>query len=107
MVRLSGCERPSGAASARSPGGRRPVHDLGVAGTQPAWGPTKIAYVGPRGLWTANPDGSDPVEVASTGNDPAWSADGRRAYRLGLTSSTVVVGSTQVKLPFALVTSLA
>jgi hypothetical protein len=36
------------------------------------------------------------VEVASTGNDPAWSADGRLAYRLGLTSSTVVVGSTQV-----------
>jgi Tol biopolymer transport system component len=84
-----------------------PAHDLGVAGSEPAWGPSKIAYVGPHGLWTANPDGSDPVQVAAVGNDPAWSTDGRLAYRIGRLGTTVVVGSTHVTLPFASVTSLA
>ena len=101
----TGCDSPGELFTVPAAGGR--VDDLHLAGTEPAWGPTKIAYVGTKGISTANPDGSDPVQVATGGNDPAWSADGRLAYRLGLTSPTVVVGSTQVKLPFASVTSLA
>jgi Tol biopolymer transport system component len=78
--------------------------DLGIAGSGPAWGPSKIAYEG-RGIWTANPDGSNPTKVSSTGHDPAWSATGTLAYLFG--DSTVVVGSTHIRLPFSDVESLA
>jgi Tol biopolymer transport system component len=87
--------------------GGSPPHDLGVAGAGPAWGPERIAYVGEAGLTTANPDGSDPVVVASTGRPGAWSPDGRLAYLAGAYGTTVVVGSTQVQLPFAQVSSLS
>jgi Tol biopolymer transport system component len=97
------CSNPAELYTVPASGGT--PHDLGVVGSNPAWGPSRIAYQA-DGLWTANPDGSDPVKVASAGADPAWSADGRLAYRLGNTSKTVVVGSTQVTLPFASVTSL-
>jgi Tol biopolymer transport system component len=93
------------------PAGGGSVHDLGILGSEPAWGPSRIAYVGSdksdRGLWTANPDGTDPVKVATTGSQPAWSSDGRLAYLLVQGGTTVVVGSTQTKLPFAQVVSLA
>lgn len=86
-------------------------HDLGIAGYDPAWGPSRIAYVDATtagtGLWTANPDGSDPVKVAANGTAPAWSSDGRLAYRVGDRGATVVVDSAQVKLPFASITSFA
>lgn len=81
-------------------------HDLGLVGNDPAWGPSRIAYED-GGIWTANPDGSDPVRVAMDGDQPAWSADGRLAYRLNQFGPRVVVGSTQMTLPFASVTSLA
>jgi Tol biopolymer transport system component len=86
------------------------AHDLHVAGASPASGPSRIAYVDRSkspGIWTANPDGSDPVRVATSGVSPAWSADGRLAYLTGKQGTTVVVGSSQVTLPFAQVTSLA
>jgi Tol biopolymer transport system component len=86
------------------------AQDLHIAGDDPAWGPSRIAYVDrdkSPGIWTANPDGSDPVRVASSGASPAWSVDGRLAYLSGKQGTTVVVGSTQVTLPFAQVTSLA
>jgi Tol biopolymer transport system component len=98
----TGCDSEGELHTVPAAGG--PVHDLGVAGTEPAWGPSRIAYVGPHGLWTANPDGRDPVQVATTGNAPAWSTDGRLAYRIG---TTVVVGSTRTQLPFVQVASLA
>jgi Tol biopolymer transport system component len=85
-------------------------HDLHVAGDDPAWGPSRIAYVNrynALGIWTANPDGSDQLRVAKSGTSPAWSADGRLAYLFGKNGTTLVVGSTQVTLPFAQVTSLA
>ncbi|MFL5915112.1 MAG: hypothetical protein ACJ752_05680 [Gaiellaceae bacterium] len=82
------------------------AHDLQVPGASPAWGPSRIAYVD-RGIWTANPDGSEQVRVAKSGTSPAWSADGRLAYLLGSNGTTLVVGSSQVSLPFAQVTSLA
>lgn len=85
------------------------AHDLHLPGADPAWGPSRIAYVDQKapGLWTANPDGSDPVKVAKSGESPAWSADGRLAYLVGAKGTSVVVGSSQVSLPFAQVTSLA
>jgi hypothetical protein len=82
------------------------AHDLHVPGASPAWGPSRIAYVD-GGIWTANPDGSEQVRVATSGTSPAWSADGRLAYLLGGNGTTLVVGSSQVSLPFAQVTSLA
>lgn len=101
----SACDSPGELFTIPATGGK--PHDLGVAGADPAWGPSRIAYVGSAqsdtGVWTANPDGSDPVSVSKKGTLPAWSTDGRLAYMLG---TTVVVGSTQVKLPFAQVTSL-
>jgi Tol biopolymer transport system component len=99
------CDSPGELFTVPAAGG--PPHDLGVAGADPAWGPSRIAYEAQSGLWTANPDGSDPVQVAAKGDQPAWSADGRLAYRIGRFGTTVVVGSTQTKLPFASVTSLA
>lgn len=86
------------------------AQDLHVAGDDPAWGPSLIAYVDryqASGIWTANPDGSNPVRVAASGESPAWSADGRLAYLRGRNGTTVVVGSSQVTLPFTQVTSLA
>jgi Tol biopolymer transport system component len=101
------CNTPGELFTVPSAGGQ--AHDLGIAGTDPAWGPSRIAYVGSSdsdtGLWTANPDGSDPMQVAKKGTDPAWATDGRLAYLLN--PATVVVGSTQVKLPFTSISSLA
>jgi Tol biopolymer transport system component len=85
-------------------GGAR--HDLGVAGSYPIWGPTRIAYAGPEGLTTANPDGSDPIVVATLSGVRAWSSDGRLAYMAFDPSPTVIVGSQPVQLPFVQVTSL-
>jgi Tol biopolymer transport system component len=83
-------------------------HDLGIVGVEPAWGPSRIAYVGgnssDRGLWTANPDGSNRVLVAAHGTNPAWSPTGDLAYLVG---RNLVVGSSSATLPFARVTSLA
>lgn len=91
-----------------------PVHDLGIAGSQPAWGPSRIAYTvvagqtaADLGLWTANPDGTDPVRVADAGYSPAWSPDGRLAYLTHSKRGTLVVGSTQLTLPFASVSSVS
>jgi Tol biopolymer transport system component len=99
------CDSPGELFTVPAAGGT--PHDLGLVGSNPAWGPSRIAYEGTGGLWTANPDGSDPVKVATKGGQPAWSSDGRLAYRIGRFGTTVVVGSTQVTLPFALVTALA
>ncbi len=99
----SGCDSPAELYTVPAAGGA--VRDLGAAGAQPAWGPSRIAYVA-RGVWTANPDGTDAVRVGK-GSHPAWSADGRLAYLTGRSGTTVVVGSTQSQLPFVSVSSLA
>ena len=86
-----------------------PPQDSGIAGVGPAWGPSRIAYnrASDGVLVTANPDGSDPVEITPYGYAPTWSADGRLAYfsdapGAGAFGTTVVVvGSTTVNLPFA------
>jgi Tol biopolymer transport system component len=105
----SGCDSTPELFTISAAGGT--PHDLGIAGQSPAWGPSRIAYVGSEqsdhGLWTANPDGSDQRLVAQNGALPVWSADGRLAYVTGGGNLTVVVDATQVKLPFARVTSLA
>lgn len=97
------------------------VHDLGIAGSQPAWGPSRIAYVGAgqslpdEGVWTVKPDGTDPIHVTGglLSYSPAWSPDGRLAYLQGTRpyspasyGNTLVVGSTKTTLPFAAVSSL-
>ena len=84
------------------PAGGGTPHDLGVAGSQPAWGPTRIAYVY-GGVWTANPDGSDPTLVSPHGQSPAWSPTGQLAY---LDGKNIVIGSKVIQLPFTEVGSL-
>jgi Tol biopolymer transport system component len=88
------------------------LQDLGIAGDEPAWGPSRIAYVdsnSPHRVWTANPDGSGPVRVGD-GFSPAWSGDGRLAYLTypnGTTRGAILVAdSTRAALPFASVSSL-
>jgi len=101
------CDTPGELFSVPASGGT--PHDLGIAGYNPAWGPSRIAYTGSGesdpGLWTADPDGGNPTLVAKKGTLPAWAADGRLAYLLS--PATVVVGTTLVKLPFASISSLA
>lgn len=101
----TGCDNPGELFTIPASGGT--PTDLHLAGVEPAWGPTKIAYVGALdtsgGVWTANPDGSDPTLVSQHGHSPAWSATGQLAY---LTGTTVVVDTTQAKLPFARVGSV-
>ena len=63
------------------PAGRRTIS--ASPGNSPAWGPSRIAYVdssGPGALWTANPDGSDPVQVGEEGHRPGLGV--RRAPRV-------------------------
>jgi Tol biopolymer transport system component len=104
----TGCDTPPELYTIPTAGGTG--HDLGIAASAPAWGPKRIAYVvgDPHGdIWTANPDGTDPVEVAPDGRKPTWSSDGRLAYLSGSHATTAVVGSSRVTLPFASVASLA
>ena len=56
-------------------GGGSPTY-LSVRGTEAAWGPTRIAFVGDKGLTTADPSGANRVVVAKNGRDPAWSTSG-------------------------------
>jgi Tol biopolymer transport system component len=79
---------------------------LGLGGSQPAWGPSLIAYAA-GGIWTANPDGTQPVQIAAHGSHPTWAPDGRLAYLTGSGDTTFVIGSQQTQLPFTDVTSLA
>jgi Tol biopolymer transport system component len=101
------CDTPGELFTVPAAGGT--PQDLGIAAYSPAWGPSRIAYIGSSssdsGLWTADPNGSNPTLVAKKGTDPAWASDGRLAYVLK--PATVVVGSTQVKLPFTSISSLA
>lgn len=90
------------------------VHDLGIVGSQPAWGPSRIAYTVGTGVWTANPDGTHPVQIdGGFSYSPAWSPDGRLAYLKGKRGypdnygNTLVVGSTRTTLPFETVSNLA
>jgi len=102
----TGCDNPGELFTVPAAGGT--PHDLHLAGINPAWGPSKIAYQGglntSGGIWTANPDGSSPTKVSASGHTPAWSATGTLAYLTG--AATVKVGSNSVHLPFASVSSL-
>jgi Tol biopolymer transport system component len=85
------------------------LRDLHVSGSQPAWGPLRIAFVDDTTLWTAAPDGSDRRRVASGSPiSPAWSHLGELAYLArspGLV--TLVVGRNRIRLPFTDARSLA
>jgi Tol biopolymer transport system component len=65
-------------------GGGSPL-DLHIPGYDPAWGPTRIAYIGDlkttSAVWAAAPDGSDRKRVA-TGSvtSPEWSSSGNLAW---------------------------
>jgi hypothetical protein len=68
----------------------------------------RIAYQGalntPGGIWTANPDGSDPVRLAKHGKLPAYSPTGALAYIAG---TAVIWDGSKHPLPFTTVISLA
>jgi Tol biopolymer transport system component len=73
-----------------------PAHSLHIAGSDPAWGPQRIAYLGgdrnslggnDEGVWTVDPNGQDARMIASVPYDSsnyfvavAWSRSGRLAY---------------------------
>ena len=38
----------------------------------------RIAFERDGGIWTMNPDGSDPRQLVASGDDPSWSPDGRK-----------------------------
>lgn len=108
----STCDSPGELFTIPATGGT--PHDLGIKGQDPAWGPSKIAFAASDvsspcgGLCTMNSDGSDIQLVATRGEMPAWSRDGRLAYLRGdLYHRSVVVGTAApVKLQFARVTWL-
>jgi Tol biopolymer transport system component len=89
------------------------VHDLGIGGSQPAWGPSRIAYIVGSFIWTANPDGSNPVRLdGGLSYSPTWAPDGRLTYLKGNRNNfsgyhgnTLVVAGKQTTLPFAAVAS--
>jgi Tol biopolymer transport system component len=111
---VRGCNAPAAPApfyTVPATGGT--PHALGFVGSQPAWGPSLIAYAagglayGAGGIWTANPDGTQKVQIAANGSHPTWSPDGQLAYLTGSGNTTLVIGSQQTQLPFTAVTSLA
>ena len=105
----SRCEPPSDRPELLTvPAAGGTPHYLGVVGSDPVWGPDRIAYRGEDGaLTTADPDGSDPTEVSTGAVAWAWSPDGRLAYTTAPYGTTVVVGSNSVPLPFSHVGVLA
>ena len=56
---------------------------LGIVGTAPAWGPSRIAFLGPKGVATVAPDGTGskrvPGLVPFDEGPVAWSKSGRLA----------------------------
>ncbi len=38
----------------------------------------RLAFERDGGIWTMNPDGSDPLMLVASGDDPSWSPDGRK-----------------------------
>ncbi len=38
----------------------------------------RIAFERNGGIWTMNPDGTDPRQLVASGDDPSWSPDGRK-----------------------------
>jgi Tol biopolymer transport system component len=91
------------------------VHDLGIGGSQPAWGPSRIAYIAGSFIWTANPDGTDPVQIdGGHSYSPSWSPEGGLTYLKGNKNNypsyygnTLVVSGKQTTLPFAAAASVA
>jgi Tol biopolymer transport system component len=61
-------------------GGR--ARALHVEGSSPAWGPSKIAYLGNDGVWTVRPDGTGAHLVVRARDTSvlAWSKGGSLAY---------------------------
>lgn len=103
----TGCDNPGELFTIPAAGGA--PTDLGLAGVNPAWGPSLIAYEGALdtsgGIWTANPNGSNPTKIANKGWSPAWSATGTLAYLVA--AATAKVGPSTVHLPFNSVISIA
>jgi len=91
--------------------------DLFIPGISPAWGPTRIAYLGPPPLrpgpdtlWTVKPDGTDPVQLTTDFVvSPAWSSKGTLAYLVQPPTgpATLVVSTHHFLLPVTGATSLA
>jgi len=91
------------------------VTQVGCYATDPAWSPDgrRIALTmapftdtaasrAPYQVWTADPDGSNPVQVAMTSDagDPAWSADGTRiAFSLLASGGIAVVDLCTASMP--------
>ncbi len=109
MFAHSACDTAPDAMLIAAAGGT--PKDLHVPTWTLAWGPTQIAYTNgstaPSSMWTAAPDGTGRVRVASVGAGlptPAWSSDGRLAYVVG---TTVFANGKKTALPFVSIRSIA
>jgi len=76
---------------------------LGPVGTGPAWGRARVAFLGPRGVATVAPDGSDghrvPGLVLFDEGPVAWSGSGRLAVLRTSPPLAIVFPSTGRRIP--------
>jgi dipeptidyl aminopeptidase/acylaminoacyl peptidase len=76
---------------------------LGVVGTDPSWGPSRIAFIGSVGVETVAPDGSgvtrvEGLKLADEG-PLAWSPHGRLAVLRSSPSLAIVFPTTGRRIP--------
>lgn len=78
---------------------------LGIVGTAPSWGPSRIAFLGPHGVSTVGSDGSGSRRLPGLGLSDegplAWSPSGRLAVLRTTPPLAIVIPSTgrRIQLP--------
>lgn len=82
-----------------------PATRLGVVGTAPAWGPSRIAFLSPKGVATVAPSGRGNRRVAGLVLDDegplAWSSTGRLAVLRTTPPLAILIPSTGARISLA------